>query len=97
MGDSVLELIIMLVKSRGFRYEKDTEYCKKHHETHLDCLGCESKEGCDAVVKIGLIMITPMMYKPTSFEDFLKMQAHIDSEMRKILKVKEDEVLPGVL
>jgi hypothetical protein len=84
-GPNPLELVKELVKKEGVRVDKGTEYCKRHTDTHTNCVGCESYEGCTAVCDIAMVMMYPIMYKPTSFEDFLKQETYVRDNIDKVL------------
>lgn len=85
MKENPMDVVAEMVRKSGVRVDKGSEYCKRHTEVHTNCAGCESYEGCTAVCDIGLIMMYPLMYKPTSFEDFLKQEKYVREEIDKVL------------
>lgn len=91
-GVNIMGEIANLVKNQGVRVEKGSEYCKRHVATHESCFGCESEKGCKAVVEIGLVMMYPILYKPTNFEDFLKQEKYVQEKLKAIL----DNCKPGL-
>ena len=82
---SPLDAVTDLVRKSGKRVDRGSAYCKQFVATHENCLECESKEGCDAVVQIGIVMMYPILYKPTSFKEFLEQEAWIKDKLKKIL------------
>lgn len=74
-----------LVESKGFRVNVNSEYCKKYKETHETCHGCESEDGCDRYCAISLVMLESIIYKPSSYDDFMLMNRRISEKIQRIL------------
>lgn len=74
-----------LVKSKGFMVGVNSEFCKIFKLTHKNCIGCESEDGCNRYVSLMGVMLKPIMYKPSSFEDYETMNKSIQKAMEIIL------------
>ena len=94
--EKISEVIEKLVRASGDKVSIDTEECVLWKLEHSNCFGCSSELGCDKVVKLMLLMMLPMTYKPNSFEDFQKMQQRIDELHEQILHSQTKEELDKI-
>ena len=82
-----------LVKKGGDVVGLDTPQCILWKSDHDSCKGCECELGCGKVVRVMLLMMTPMVYKPNGFEDFQKMEARMHELTDLTLKAKTAQEL----
>ena len=92
MASEIMQGFVDLVKKSGKRVEKDTPYCVNFVATHENCIGCESKEGCDAVCKIAMIMMYPILYKAKDFEEFLRQEKYIREKIKQVLDGEDVDI-----
>lgn len=79
-----------LVISRGFSIGMETAICDNHHKFVENCSGCDCEEGCSRYVHLMMAITKGMIYKPTSFEDSLKLDAWVQKQMSMAL----DKTIP---
>jgi len=93
-GSEIMEAFRELVVNRGFRVDMHSEYCKMRKAGGKNCIGCESESGCDRYVLLGIVMLEPLAYKPTSYTDHEVMQKRIHEKIEVVLDKEKtvDEV-----
>ena len=92
IGDSMQEL----VSARGDKVSIHTQECILWKLEHSNCFGCPSELGCGKVVHLMLLMMLPMMYKPSNFEDFQKMQQRITELQDRVLQAQTADELKEI-
>ena len=70
LGEKLSDSYQELVRSKGDDVLIHTRVCVEWKAGHDTCKGCQSSLGCSKSVSLMLISMTPMMYTPTSFEDY---------------------------
>jgi len=63
---------------------------------HGSCKGCPSEVACGKVKLISIILHTPQIYEPNSFQDFLEMQKWMKETINKILGAKTLKELENI-
>jgi len=74
-----------MVEERGFRVSIGTALCKQYSESHENCVGCGSHQGCARLAHIMCTTLKASMYKPTSFEDSMKRDKWVAEQMKHAL------------
>lgn len=85
-----------LVISQGDEVAIHEPPCVLWKSEHENCVGCHYELGCGKVVHLMLVMMTPMMYQPKDYDDFVKMDNRIQELMAKTLEAKTPDELHKV-
>ena len=88
IGREISEGFEDLVRGSGDEVSIHTKVCVEWKLTHENCVDCQSELGCGKTVGMLLASMTPMMYTPTSYEDYEKMSNSIQDKIEKISKAK---------
>ena len=93
-GENPMEMISVALKEKIQKKHPvllDTEYCKKFHTTHTNCVGCESEVGCSKLTKCMLVFsVSLMMPQPRTLSEFLQQQMELSRELRNIIEGDEN-------
>lgn len=90
------EEIQELVRNNGDEVAIKEPPCVLWKAEHGNCVGCKYELGCGKVVRLMLIMMIPMMYKPTSFADHQTMENRIQELIALTLKTTTPDELRAV-
>ena len=77
-----------LVISKGDAVAIHEPPCVLWKVDHDNCEGCQYELGCSKVVRLLLVITTPLIYTPKDYDDFVKMEERIQELMDKVLKAK---------
>ncbi len=77
------EEIQKLVESNGDKVGIHGADCVVWKLNHNNCFGCEYELGCGKLVHLMLVLMLPMVYKPNSYDDFVRMGTRIE-ELNKL-------------
>ncbi len=88
--------MIELVRSLGDAVAIHEPPCVLWKADHENCVGCEYELGCGKVVHLMLVMMMPMQYTPSGFDDYQKMQERIDDLMARAMEAKTIDELKAV-
>ena len=96
LGEKLSDSYQELVRSKGDEVLIHTQTCVEWKMEHKNCKGCRSSLGCCKSISLMLIAMTPMMYKPNSFEDYERMNQSVEDKMDRILEAKTDDEVKAV-
>jgi len=85
-----------LVEENGDEVGQGSTECDLFHVDHTNCDGCKYNLGCAKLSHLGLIMLLPAMYNPTSFDDFLNMTQKMTNLQKRVMEAKSMEELKGI-
>lgn len=84
-GNEAEEMAVRVVKDRGFRYDKGSEYCKEQQKKYGNCTKCESLTGCRRVSGLLALLYLAEQIKVSSLTDLLKLKKVTDIAKTAIL------------
>jgi hypothetical protein len=95
-GSNIKDLYIQLVESNGDKYVHGSVDCTIFLTEHKNCKGCPAEIGCAKVARLMINALSQSMYKPNTYDDFVKMQTRTDELSKMILCAKTLEELKSI-
>ena len=85
-----------LVEEHGNQVLLHTATCVTWKAEHEKCDGCPSSLGCCKTVSLMIVSMLPLMYTPTSFDDFEAMNRSVHQKFDAILNATTDKEVKKV-
>jgi len=78
-------MVMELLEAAGFRNVMGSKYCESHQSSHKNCGGCEGEQSCTRAAMMMIVLLIPKLYKPSGFDDFMKMDSYVKGSMKQIV------------